>query len=237
MLHRAETTRVPIGAALLLALWVALGCASTAPIPGDPSLEEQDDPYAEFRAAEIRSILIVPALNNSVQIDAPDYFLSTIAMPVAERGYYVFPVNMVKRIMEDEGLSDAGLVHASDPRMLADLFGADAILYVTLDRWDAKYIVLSTTVTVEFVYTLKDGESGQTLWEEREIFAYTPQSQSSGNALADVLIMAIQAAATKARPNYIPLAHQANESALNEDHEGLPAGPYHPQHGLDRNRF
>ena len=72
-----------------------------------------------------------------VDVTAPDYFLSTVPIPLAERGYYVFPVNLVKRVLEDDGLSDAVLVHSADPKRLAALFGADAVLYVTIERWDA----------------------------------------------------------------------------------------------------
>ena len=59
--------------------------------------------YTKFNAASPHSILIVPVVNKSVDVTAPDYFLSTIAVPVAEQGYYVFPVNLVKRVLEDTG--------------------------------------------------------------------------------------------------------------------------------------
>jgi hypothetical protein len=58
-------------------------------------------------------------INRTVEVDAPDYFLSTISRPLAERGYYVFPVNLVKRVMEDEGLGDADMVHQNDARPVA----------------------------------------------------------------------------------------------------------------------
>ena len=66
--------------------------------------------YTDFNTANIRSILVVPVVNNSVDVTAPDYFLSTVSIPVAELGYYVFPVNLIKRTLEDDGLSDANLV-------------------------------------------------------------------------------------------------------------------------------
>ena len=84
--------------------------------------------YAKFNAVQPRSILVVPVVNRSVDVTAPDYFLSTIAIPIAEQGYYVFPVNMVKRILEDDGLSDADLVHNAQTNKLASLFGADAVM-------------------------------------------------------------------------------------------------------------
>ena len=112
--------------------------------------------YSAFRAADPKSILVVPVVNNTMNVDAPDYFLTTTSEPVAERGFYVYPVNLVKKLMELDGLSDANLVHNADPTRLASLFGADAVLYITIDRWDAQYLLVSTTVTVEFSYILKD---------------------------------------------------------------------------------
>jgi hypothetical protein len=67
---------------------------------------------------------------------------------------------MVKSVMADDGLSDANLVHSSDPRRLGELFGADAVMYIAIERWDAKYVLLATTVTVELNYTIKSAHTG-----------------------------------------------------------------------------
>ena len=204
-----------------------------------PPMEENYYDYTAFRSADPRSILIVPVVNNSVDVDASDYFISAISQPVAERGYYVFPVNMVKRVMEEDGLADANMVHSADPTRLAALFGADSVLYISIERWDAQYAVLVTTVTVEFSYVLKDGHTGQDLWGTDQKFVYQSGSGAgSGNGLADLVIMIVDAAVTKASPNYLPLARQANSSAVVQMHHGLPAGPYRPEeYKLDTDRF
>ena len=181
---------------------------------------------SKFNAASPHSILVVPVVNESLDVDAPDYFLSTISLPVAEQGYYVFPVNMVKRILEDEGLSDAGLVHNAPTEKLAQLFGSDSVLYITIRRWDAQYIVLTTTVTVELDYSIKDGKTGEELWRDHRIVKYQPSNSSSGNPLADLIVMAINAAVTKAAPNYVPLAQQANATTFTYPGPGVPPGPY-----------
>lgn len=200
--------------------------------------EEPDYDYTAFRAAGIRSILIVPVVNNSVDVDASDYFLSAISIPVAERGYYVFPVHMVKRIMEEDGLADADMVHNADPTRLAALFGADSVLYVSIERWDAQYALLVTTVTVEFNYVLKDGHTGHELWSTDQTFVYQSEGGGSGDPIADLVIMLVDAALTKASPDYIPLAQAANTSAVLETHHGLPAGPYRvEEYNLDHDRF
>jgi hypothetical protein len=203
------------------------GCA-TAPPHSD---------YSHFRAANPKSLLIVPVVNRSVDVDAPDYFLSTISRPVAERGYYVFPVHLVKRLMEDDGLGDADMVHANDPRILAHMFGADAVMYISIERWDAQYAILTTTVTVELNYEIKSGVSGETLWRTHQKVIYQPQGGSSGNPMADLIAKAIIAAIEKAKPNYIPLAQQANLQAVLTKGTGLPAGPHDPSYQKDTDTY
>lgn len=217
------TTRRLSIAAASLALLTCTGCATVAP-----------KDYTKFLAAAPRSILVVPVVNKTVDVDAPAYFLSTLPVPVAERGYYVFPVNLVKRLLEDDGLSDAALVHGADPARLCNLFGADAVLYVSIEKWEAKYVVLSTQVTVEFEYVMKDGKTGDTLWAERRTRTYSPSSQSGGSPLAQLIGALVSAAVTKAAPNYMPLARQANAEALEYPGPGFPAGPYSPRHKQDQ---
>lgn len=182
--------------------------------------------YEKFNAASPHSILIVPVVNNSVEVTAPDYFLSTITIPLAEQGYYIFPVNLVKRMLEDDGLSDANLVHNASVEKLSNLFGADAVLYVIINQWDAKYMILSTQVTVDLAYVIKDGKTGETLWEHQQNMVYVPQNNSSGNPFVDLIVMAVNAAVTKAAPNYIPLANQANAKTFTYPGSGIPPGPY-----------
>jgi hypothetical protein len=177
---------------------------------------------------------VVPALNNTLNVPAPDFFLSTISRPFAERGYYVFPAHMVKRVMEDDGLGDAGLIHNADSSRLGRLFGCDSVLYVTIQQWDSKYVVLATQTTVRFEYALKSCKTGQVLWQDVQTAVYSPQANSSGNPIADLIAQAVLAAIEKGAPNYMPLTMQANALAAGAPGRGVPAGPYLPaQHGKD----
>jgi hypothetical protein len=182
---------------------------------------------------------VVPALNTTLNVPAPDFFLSTISRPFAERGYYVFPAHMVKRVMEDDGLSDAGLVHSADASKFNRLFGCDAVLFVTIQQWDSKYMVITTQTTVRFDYALKSCKTGATLWSDTQAMVYSPSnSNSSGNPLADLIAMAVMAAIEKGAPNYMPLTIQANTLAAGTPGRGVPAGPYQPaQYQKDQAAF
>jgi hypothetical protein len=168
----------------------------------------------------------VPVQNNVIDVLAPTSVLATLPFSLAEKGYYTFPVNTVKTLLEAEGYYEAAEVHNAPPEQLAALFGADSILYVTIHEWDAKYMLLSTTTEVDFEYRLVSAD-GALLWEARKQMAYSPQQQnSSGNPLADLIVMAIAAAVERAAPNYLPLTRAANAQAFNGLGTALPPGPY-----------
>jgi hypothetical protein len=213
-----KTQKLGLVAALVVLAAALAGCATVPP----PSKD-----YTAFRAEAPHSILVVPVLNNTLNVPAPDFFLSTISRPFAERGYYVFPAYMVKRVMEDEGLGDPGLTHKAPAARFGTLFGCDAVLFVTIQRWDSKYILISTQTTVQFDYALKSCKTGATLWEDSQTMVYSPQANSSGgNPLAALIAQAVVAAIEKGAPNYMPMTIQANALAAGLPGKGLPAGPY-----------
>jgi len=215
MTRHSGSSRLALVALLAAAL---TGCVAAAP--------KKD--LTRFVAAQPRSVLVIPVVNNSVDLTAGDYFLSTVPIPLAERGYYVFPVNLVKRLLEDDGLADAALVHQAAPDRLGNLFGADAVLYIVIQKWDAKWVLVSTTVTVEFEYTLRDAKTGTVIWEDKETMRYS--SDAGGGGLLGAIV---NAAVAKAAPNYMPLAQQANARALAYPGPGFPAGPYRPEYRKD----
>jgi hypothetical protein len=132
----------------------------------------------------------------------------------------------VKLVLEQEGLYEPERIHAEDPAALARFFGADAVLYVTINRWDAKYALLATTVTVDFSYRMVS-KTGEEIWTAQKQMQYSPQNQSnSASPLATLIAAAVSAAITRAAPNYIPLTRQANDLVFVKESSKLPDGPY-----------
>lgn len=206
---------MPLGIASALLMLAA--CQPPAPPPARD--------YGAFNQEKPRSILVVPVVNRSAEVNAPDGLLVTLPIPLAERGFYVFPAHMVRRTMEDDGLGDADLVHSADSVKLAQIFGADAVLYAVIEEWNSKYIVLATTTTVAISYTLKSGKTGETLWESKQRRAYSVGPQGGG--LSGLIAGAINAAIERAAPNYMPLARQASTQAVAAPGQGVPLGPYY----------
>ncbi|MFZ2725463.1 MAG: GNA1162 family protein [Methylococcaceae bacterium] len=197
------------------------------------TIEKKD--YSAFYAHRPRSIVVVPALNNTTEITATPVFASSITAPLAERGYYVFPVYLTDILLKDLGLSEAGHIHQLPASRFRDLFGADAVLLVTIKDWSTKYILISSSVVVKMHYELKDTQTGLTLWQKDQEFAQD-SGGAGGGGIAGLVVMAVQAAVNAIATDYLPLARSANQLAF-QPSTGLPAGPYHPEYQSDQSKF
>lgn len=184
---------------------------------------------AAFYAHQPRSIVVVPVVNETTEVSAPSVFITTVTAPLAERGYYVFPVYLTDLILRDLGLPEAGYIHLLPPERFFEVFGADAVLLITIKDWSTKYLVLVSSVDVDMEYVLKDTRTGTVLWKARKRVA-----QSSGGQ--DPISMLVSAAVNALFTDYLPLARQANVQVFLPP-TGLPAGPYHPEYKKDQSRF
>ena len=205
----------------LLAVLAAIGTGCAAAPPSKD--------YSAFRAADPHSILIVPPVNRSMDVRAPELVLTILPIPLAERGYYVFPVNMVKRVLEDEGLSDPNLVHGADAARLCNLFGADAALFATIEEWVVEQHGVDVRIFLEFDFALKDGKTGVTLWREH-------RSAESRGGSADPMSSLLANAILRSMPTgwtYVPLARKTVGEVFGDPREGLPAGPHRKDYGKD----
>lgn len=202
----------------------SLGCSTTK--KGD---------YSSFYSHPPRSILVVPVLNDTVEILAPNMMISTVPIPLGERGYYIFPVLLTEALLRDLGLPEAGLVHQLPPIKFYEHFGADAVLFITIKDWSSKYIVLQNTMVIRAQFVLIDTRTGTVLWDHTQ----QVQKASGGGGLIE---MAVSAAIDKLvaetfESQYRPLAVNLSVLAITTKGVGLPAGPYHPKHGRDQSDF
>jgi len=206
---------------VLLALFALTGCAA-----------KKD--YSAYFAHAPRSILVVPALNETTAVDAQPVYMTTVTQPLAERGFYVFPVYLTELLLRDMGLPEAGLVHQLPLDRFREYFGADAVLFVTIKQWDNKYIVVQSKIEVTLSFALKDTRTGTLLWETTELVV----RDSGGSGVGAIVNAAVTYAVNQAIGiDYRPLAIQANEGAFFTTGVGLPAGPYHPDFNKDKDQY
>jgi hypothetical protein len=166
-----------------------------------------------------------------VAIDATYSWLTTATAPIAETGYYVFPVAMVDAFMKDNGLPTPGEMHGVEVAKLGEVFGADAVLYVTILEWGQEYILLSSNTVVKVKATLVDAATGVQLWDST--VNRVEGSGGSGNLIADAVVALIEQVADTLSDETHRVARDANSQLFKNETNGLPYGPHHPKHETD----
>jgi hypothetical protein len=208
----------------LIAALVLSACATTKPYD-----------YSAYRAHAPRSILVLPPLNHSNDVNAPYIYLSTISRPLAEHGYYVFPVAVVESFMKQNGLSEPAEMQNVPLAKLEDVFGPDAVLYTTIDDWGQKYHVLSSDTTVELSSRLIDAESGTEIWKGHTRTVRSSNS-GSGSLLAEAVVALVQQVVGSTRDYTRQTSSIANTQMIDNAQKGLPYGPYNPKATGDARR-
>jgi hypothetical protein len=202
-------------------------CAGLSMLGACQTVQPYD--YTNFRAHPPRSILVLPPLNESTHVEATYGYLSTVTYPVAERGYYVFPVEVVDRFLQDNGMPTAGEMHQVPLGRVFEITGADAVMFITVEEYGSTYKVIDTSTVVKVHAKLVDTRTQLLLWEGHGV-AVQSASGGSGN----ILVKLIAAAVTQAINSSVDRAHGvsrlANANLFTAKSVGLPYGPYSPQY-------
>lgn len=146
--------------------------------------------YSAFRNSNPKSILVLPPQNQSPEVDASYGVLSQVSFPLAEGGYYVFPVAVVAQTFRENGLTEAGDIHSVSPTKLYEIFGADTVLYLTVTDYGVSYKILQSEARVSVSGTLVDLRTGETLWQGNAT-ASDQEGNSGGGDLVSTLITAV----------------------------------------------
>ncbi len=206
--------------------------AAVALVSGCISMPESHD-YTAFRNADPHSIIVLPPINNTPEVVAPYSLMSQVVTPIAESGYYVFPVALVDQTFKSNGLTVANDVHAVPVEKLHEIFGADAALYITIEEYGTSYVVISSETVVTASATLVDLRSGTVLWQDTATASSAETQGSNQGGLVGMLITAAinQVIETVADRGFDIAAITTNRLLSSEVHNGLPHGPRSPKYG------
>lgn len=193
---------------------ITSGCATT---PYD---------YTAFERSKPRSIVVIPPSNNSIEVNAPYIYLSTITRPLAEKGYYVFPVSMIDHFLKENGLPTPAEMNGIPLDKIGEHIGADAVLYITIEDWGQKYQVIQSVSKVHATLRLVDVKTGELLWDSTAVAERS--SGDGGGGIAGMLVMAVvdQVLSSTIVDPFRGLSSQANTMAIDARTRGMLNGPY-----------
>ena len=204
--------------ALVLACGVTLiGCA--------PVLTRGEQ-YAKFYDHKPNTILVMPPINNTTNVEAKELLYTSISTPLIEAGYYVVPPYLAMDILKSESAYDSELFIDSSAKPFLDFFGADAVIFSVIDTWSKQGFGIRTKIR----YIVKSTHTNEILFEKScDLYLNLSSSSTDSSALGiftDLLVSAISTATT----DHIVAARKANYYIFSD----IPRGKYHPSYLQDR---
>lgn len=217
--------KIQLFTAVLLTLILA-GCVSSPPAMD----------YTAFKKSNPKSILVLPPVNHTTEVIAPYGVLANVTIPLAEAGYYVFPVALVDETFKNNGLTVAEDIHAVPSKKLHEIFGADAVMYLEVQEYGTSYAILSSDTVVVVQAKLVDNKTNEILWQGNARAASSEQNNGNGAGLVGMLV---EAAVTQimetAMDTGFEIAGIASERLLSpQARHGLLYGPRSPKYGKEK---
>ena len=207
---------------LVIPLLVLGGCATKVP-PYD---------YTAFAKARPVTLLVMPPLNESPEVNATPGVWSHTTLPLAEAGYYVLPVALVNETFRQNGIFNANDAQAIPFTKLREVFGADAAVYINVKKYGTSYSVLISETRVEVDGRIVDLRTGDLLWEGKGFATSLEEQQQTQGGLVGLLVAAavkqIIGTVTDASYRYAAIANQRLLGSPR--YNGVLAGPRSPNY-------
>ncbi len=212
-----------LGVTLLLLL---TGCSST----------QVTQDYTDYRQSHPKSILVLPPENHSPEITAGHSLLTQITYPLAEAGYYVFPVSVVEETFRQNGLTTPHDIRAASAAKMQEIFGADALLYLEIKEYGPQYQIISSETRVTAEAKLVDLKSGKTLWSGSATASSSEQDSGSVGTPLGMLVSVVikQIAHTLMDKGHEIAGITANRLLSAQRSNGILYGPRSPHYGQDK---
>lgn len=206
-----------------VAILLVTGCATKTPYD-----------YTAYKESRPRSILVLPPVNSTPEVQATYSVLSYTTRPLAEAGYYVMPVTLVAEAFKENGMTQPSDMHATSPEKLRQIFGADAALYIDISKYGTVYQVINSESVVAAHAKLVDLKTGKTLWTGVAQASSAESNNQQQGGLAALLITAIikQVVASTTDESH-KIAGMATARLLSPGQNGLLYGPRSPSYGKD----
>ena len=202
---------------LLFALIILSSC-------GTASRLTREMQYSKMYEEKPVTLLLMPPINNTTNVEAKEYLYTSISRPLAEAGYYVISPMLSMDILQAESAYAAELFVDAPLTMFQNFFGADAVVFSEINSWTKKGLGIETNIR----YFIKSAYTGEILFD-RSCELYLDLQINSGGSGFGVLVDLVASAINTAVTEHIVAARKANYFIFRD----IPRGKYNPQYLQD----
>jgi hypothetical protein len=173
------------------------------------------------------TILIMPPINRSVEVNAKEYFHTSLNVPIINAGYYVIPPFLSMEILKKESAYDSEMFINNPLNKFGEVFGADLALFTIINKWDKTKLLAKVDVEIEYVF--KSIKTNEVIYTRKGAVTYDTSINTGMGFLANVIVSAINTAVTE----YVDVARACNAYTFKD----LPVGKYSPIYEQDGNEY
>jgi hypothetical protein len=137
---------------------MVLGCASKIPHHVAP----------DYSKKGMRLVAVMPVKSEMMDVKAAQMIREKVINELYFKGYPKIPSSVI-----DEKLSSVygKLVDSRQgnvpPRVVGTLFGADAVLYTTLDQCQTSYVLFYAPTSMAITFEMRSAKTDETLWSTK----------------------------------------------------------------------
>lgn len=199
---------------------------------GSQKITTKGEHYASLYNDMPLTLLVMPPINNTQDVEAKDLLYTSVSRPLAECGFYVISPQLGMDVLKAEGAYDAEEFIDKPLNKFHDLFGADAVVFSEIKKWK-KRSVFAPKIQADVRYVIKSTKTNEILFD-RECNATIDMRADNSNATFNgplfQLIRLIGSIFTTAKTDNVVAARLANCIIFKD----IPRGQYSPNHMKDK---
>jgi len=207
----------------IIAIILLAASVSSCGIVSQVTRESQ---YAAMYNDMPTTILVMPPINNTSNVEAKDLLYTSISRPLAEAGYYVISPLLAMDVLKAESAYDSELFIDGSLAMFKKYFGADAVVFSQIDTWAKRGFGIDTKIR----YIIKSTTSNEILFERSCDLYLDLSHNSNGNSTLSILTDLAISAISTATTDHIEAARKANNYIFRD----IPRGKYSPLYLQDK---
>lgn len=184
--------------------------------------------YNNFQSSNPRSILVVQPTNSSVDVKAPYAVMAQSTKPLAESGYYVFPVVLVNQTFKENGLNEGAEIQSVELETIRQIYDPDAILYMDIEDYGTKYQIINSKTTVSVKAKLVDAKTADVIWEGSKKLTVNSNDNLQRGFLSAVTSALVTQINDKLSDRAFNLTGNVQDELLSAgSNDSILYGPYH----------
>ncbi len=158
----------------------------------------------------IRTVAVLPMLNQTNDVEAPQYVRTEFDKKIPENFYANKPIKDIDQLLRDQmGITLGAQLDMTTPQKLGELLGVDGVIYGTLMDFGTQMTGVYNVRRVRAKFKLVNTKTGETVWQN----GIGIKSETSAGGIGSVLSLAsgIKEAVQKEEIPWVTIESESKE--------------------------